>query len=343
MERENQKKGMDLFVFLQGIWNKRFFIIKSICIGLVLGILIGYSIPKQFQAETRFMIDEEQEQRDQGMSIASLMGLNIKNISTGVPRDMYPEIAKSTDILIDLATINISLTREQEVSLFDYVINYQKEPWWNKVLDLPKIVKRWFVNTNDEFVQGAEWDKEHLSLNQQCFIDYLRKNIQVELNKENAIGNVRVTAQSAVVAAEIANNITRKLEKRISEIHHEKIKRELMLAQQMYENSEHEYKAMLERYAVNATKNRIEDYSPVKLDIAFNLYNMIARQYEIMKVNALTSEVSFEILQPAVASDIAIAPHKKKIIIGFMFVLGLLAVLWCLFKQAWEIDYKKDE
>lgn len=64
MENENQKKGIDLFVFLQGIWEKRFFIIKSIGVGLFLGILIAFSIPKQFQADVKFLINDDLLQKE---------------------------------------------------------------------------------------------------------------------------------------------------------------------------------------------------------------------------------------------------------------------------------------
>ena len=343
MENENQKMLRDLFVFLQGIWGKRFFIIKSICVGLFLGILIAFSIPKQFQADVKFLINDDLiAKREQGMSVATLMGLNIKDIcAVEIPKDMYPEFVKSTNVLSKLATRRVRLQEGQEISLFDYVINYQKEPWWNKILNLPATVKKWFADSDKVVVSDAEWNDHSLSLTQQHFINYLRGNIQVETDKNKAIGYVRVTAQNTVVAAEIANFVTQSLEKRITEIRHEKLERELLLAQKMYENSEHEYQMMLERYETRVLKNKVEGYSPVKLDIAFNLYNMLARQYEIMKVNADLPGKALEILQPAVASDIAISPHKKKIIIGLMFLLGCLSILWCLFKQAWEIDYKK--
>lgn len=344
MENESLKKGIDLFVFFQCIWGRRCFIIKSICVGFVLGILISYSIPKQFQSEAKLVINENlDESKDQGMSVATLMGLNIKDISAiQVSKDMYPEIIKSTEILSELAKLDVSFEKGQKITLFDYVINYQKDSWWNKVLDLPKIMRKWFFDSDENFVQDMKWDNNYLSLAQQHFIDYLRKNVQVETNINNAIIYIRVSAQNAVIAAEIANAITQKLEKRISRIQNAKLERELLVARKMYENAENEYRMMIERYKMSEFKDKMQDNSPVKLDIALNLYNMLARQYEIMKVNASVPYVAFEILQPAVASDIIIAPNKKKIVIGFMFALGLLATLWSLFKQAWEIDYKRN-
>lgn len=341
MENENQKKGIDLVVFLREIWNKRSFIIKCTCVGFILGILVAYSIPQKFQAEVKLMINEIQFQpSSQGLSMANLLGMNMTDMSTiSIAKEIYPEVVKSTELLSGLASLKVSLVGDG-MTLYDYITKYQKEPWWNKVINFPKTIKGWLGGTK-ESETDIVWSNSNLSSSQQKFIAYLRENIQLETNTNNDMVLIRVVTQNAAIAAEIANTVAQKFEDRISEIQKVKLEQQLNMAQKIFRNSEIRYEEMLKRNEMESNKSKTMAYSPVKLDVAFNLYNMIAQQYEILKVDAESPEVLFEVIQPAVSSDIAIAPHRKKIIIGLTFVFGFLALFWSLFKQAWVIDYKK--
>ena len=70
------RKAMEYVVKL---WKKRSMIIKWCCVGAVIGLMVGFSIPKTYKTGAVLAPETEQKMGSGVSSIASMMGVSLDN------------------------------------------------------------------------------------------------------------------------------------------------------------------------------------------------------------------------------------------------------------------------
>jgi uncharacterized protein involved in exopolysaccharide biosynthesis len=64
--------------------------------------------------------------------------------------------------------------------------------------------------------------------------------------------------------------------------------------------------------------------------LAFNVYNQLAQQKEIAKAKVQERTPVYTTMQPAVVPQLAIAPRKMFILVGFLFLTIFGHITWLL-------------
>lgn len=106
---ENNKNEIDLIELLRVVWTQKRKLCKWGAVGLVVGIIIAFSIPKEYKTVVQ-IAPEGTAQAGQGQmgGIAAMMGVNIGNAAmAGVTEKIYPEIVKSTPFLLEFSNIEV--------------------------------------------------------------------------------------------------------------------------------------------------------------------------------------------------------------------------------------------
>ena len=129
MSEEQDKKQVqeiDLIEVARKIWAKRKLVFKNCCIAAVVGVIVAFSIPKEY--ETKVTLAPEIASGKNGLSgslgsLASLAGINLGNMTSedAISPELYPDILKSTPFLVELFNVQVETKKgDLKTTLYDY-------------------------------------------------------------------------------------------------------------------------------------------------------------------------------------------------------------------------------
>lgn len=332
---ENKEKEIDLTELLRAVWAQKRKLCKWGAIGLVAGIVIAVSIPKEYKTVVQ-IAPEGTVQAGQGQmsGIAAMMGVNIGGAATaGITEKIYPEIVKSTPFLLEFANIEVQNKDKQKMLLFDYLDKEQKAAWWSYIISAPMDAIGWvrglFSADKPKQVAVDSIDIFNLSEELRSFATNLSSRIIVEDDKKTSIYKVSAKMQDPMISAIVADSLVSKLQRYMTAYRTSKARADLAMNQKMLNEAQQQYYAADEIYANSVDKNQnlIMQSARVKVerlknerDLAFSVYEQLATQVEMSKVKLQEETIIATIIEPASVPLIPDSPNKKLIVIAFTFL-----------------------
>lgn len=154
-EEQNKKteiREIDLIELIRKIWARRRLIIKNCIIAAVAGVIIAYSIPKEYV--TKVTLAPEGSNVGGGLSgslgsLASLTGINLGSISSedAISPELYPDILKSTPFLVELFNVQVETKKgDLNTTLYNYLDKHQRTAWFNYVISAPFELLGWTLS-----------------------------------------------------------------------------------------------------------------------------------------------------------------------------------------------------
>lgn len=193
---------IDLMDILRKIVGIRKAIYKAAGIGLVIGIIIALSIPKQYTV-TVTLSPEMGTSKEGGLSglAASFLG---SGVATGDGSDalnasLSADIVSSTPFLLELSTMKVQVTKN-EVMTLDTYLDKESSPWWNYVIGFPGVViggvKSLFTE-EDELTSSDQVSLGTIELSKKELgkIKALKNMILASVDKKTSMTSVAVTLQ----------------------------------------------------------------------------------------------------------------------------------------------------
>jgi uncharacterized protein involved in exopolysaccharide biosynthesis len=347
MEKEN-KKGQnmaELVDLVRMLWDNRRRIIINCFWGGVLSIIVAFSIPKEFTSKA---IIAPEISTGNGIAgglgaLASMAGINMNTEEEAIYPQLYPQIVSTSPFLCDLASLQVTGKYKKDTittSLYNYLVEYQKEPWWSKILAAPfKLIKREKAELLDD---NMTLDPRHLSRSQQKTLKALGDRVSVELDKITSAIYVDVTMQDAGIASVVADAVTENLQKYVTDYRTAKARKDVENTQRMYDEARENYYAAQHAYAeyydqhMGVTKlqylmeqERLEE----EKEIAFNLYNQLAQQLDMCKTKLLEKTHVIVLLEPSSVPYKATTPKKMMIGLLFVFLAFFGTSAWLIIKD----------
>lgn len=336
---ENKETEIDLIHLLKVMWAERLRFVKWGCVGFVVGVIIAFSIPKSYQTEVKIAPEGGASNSNMGSmgGLAAMMGVNVGAMGTpGITEKVYPEIVKSTPFLLEFKDI-VVMHDGREITLYDYIINEQKRPWWSYVIGAPMQALGWVVG----LVRGGD-NAEHETeptifrpdFDQKEFIGTMNKKLKVEPDKESGVFMVKACMQDPVIAAIVADSMISKLQRYMIEYRTSKTRGDLVANEKMMEEARQEYYEADREYAMaqDQNQNLISKEAQMKIsrlsnekELAFSVYQQLATQVEMSRIKLQENTPIATIIEPASVSLIAQSPNKKLIVAGCVF-LAILVV-----------------
>ena len=126
---------IDIMEYVAKLWKSRSIIIKWCCVGAVIGLVVGFSLPKTYKATTILAPEAESMGANAG-GIAEMMGVSLGGSADAISVEMFPDVAHSTPFIVGLFDIPGQFERKDSVinaTLLDYMLKYQRKPWWNPI------------------------------------------------------------------------------------------------------------------------------------------------------------------------------------------------------------------
>lgn len=346
---ENKDKEIDLVELIKTIWAAKRKLIKWGAIGLVAGIVIAYSIPKEYRTQVQIAPEGTSGSSNLGAAggLAAMMGVNINGAaSAGVTEKIYPEIIKSTPFLLEFASIRVTPQAKKEggqppITLYEYLTEDQKSPWWNAVLGAPFQAIGWVMNIGGDEKKAEDAvnlnvdsiDLFNLPPSLRGFASALSARIKVESDTKSGIYKVSATMQDPLISAVVADSLLSKLQRYMTIYRTQKTRADLEMSEKMLATTRDKYYELDHAYAMAQDRNRglVMQSAQVPIErlanekaLAFTVYQQVASQVEMTRVKLQEHTPIATIIEPASIPELPASPNKKLIIIAFTF-LGLFA------------------
>lgn len=344
---ELQIDWIDIFHQLITIRKKLY---KAAAIGLVVGIIIALSIPRQYTVSVILSPEMGSGKNASGLAsmAASFLGGAISPDSPdALNASLAPDIVSSTPFLLELFESQVTTKDKNIDTTFRAYLEEERIPWWGYILRAPGMaisgIKSIFDEDETSATNTTETGAIEISEEDAEKLKNLRQQITADVDKLTAITTLSVTLQDPNVTATIADSVVNKLQHYITAYRTRKAIEDCNYLETLYKERQLEYYETQQRYAnyVDANNNVVFQSTLAErerlqndMNIAYQVYSQVAQQLQIARAKVQEVKPVFAVVEPAVIPLEASGTSRKIIVLGFT-VLTVAGV------SVWELVGKK--
>ena len=353
-QKQNNHNDEEIEIDLIGILRKiigiRKTIYKAAGIGLVIGIIVAISIPKQYTVGVT-LSPEMGNTKAGGLSglAASFLGsgMAINEGTDALNASLSADIVSPTPFLLELSTMKIPALEGETMTLNVY-LDEESSPWWSYVIGLPGMViggvKSLFTEEESELVPSdkANLGTIELSKKESKKIESLKKKILASVDKKTSMTTVSVTLQNPKVAAVVADSVVRKLQEYIIDYRTSKAKEDCLYLERLFKERQQEYYDAQKKYAdymdshdniilqsVRAEQERLQN----DMSLAYQVYSQVANQLQVARAKVQEEKPVFAVVEPAVIPLYPSGTSRKIYVLAFIFLSVCIVISWKLFGE----------
>ena len=325
---------MDLLRKVIGIRKK---IYKAAGIGLIIGIIVAISIPKQYTVEVT-LSPEMGNNKGGGLSglAASFLGSGVSmgDGTDALNASLSADIVSSTPFLLELSNMKVPVSGSEKISLSSY-LDEESSPWWSYVIGFPGMViggvKSLFIEDEDEsiFLDKASQGTIELSKKESQKIESLKKKIVASVDKKTSMTSVTATFQDSKVAAVVADSVVKKLQEYIIDYRTSKSKEDCLYLEKLFKERQQEYYVAQKKYAdymdshdniilqsVRTEQERLQN----DMSLAYQVYSQVASQLQVARAKVQEEKPVFAVVEPAVVPLYPSGTSRKVYVLVFVFL-----------------------
>ncbi len=355
-ERDDQEQEIDLLELAQKLWASRRLIVKFGIVGVIAGLIVAFSIPKEYTTTIK-LAPEFSDNKAAGGSLgalASMAGINAGgNTTEAVYPQLYPDIVASVPFTVGLFDVPVTDKEgELKTTVREYVTDELSSPWWSTIIGLPGMViggvKSLFIS-EDEEAGGAGLDTFRLTKDETDVVNVLMDRVSADVDTKTSVITLSVTMQDPMVSALLADTVVERLKAYVTDYRTNKAREDLEYARKLNEEAKAEYYKAQQRYANYLDKNQGIVLRSVRTEqerlqneasLAFNLYNSTAQRLQAAKAKVQEITPVYTVVQPATVPLLPSKPSKVLILIGFVFLAVVAASAWILFGRSLVAEFK---
>lgn len=347
-----ENKEIEITSLLKLIWASRKKVFLWGGVGLAFGIVVAFSIPKEWTSEIKLVTENKQQSTSGSLGgLASMMGVgSIGSSEGGINETVYPVVLESSVFLQEFMDINVPY-KGGAIRLTDYLIREQKQPWWSYVLSAPALLVNLFsADTPAQKPTETVVDPQNPPSEVRAFEGALKSRLSIEKDKKTNVYDIKVKMQDPVVAAIVADSVLVKLERYMKQYFTSKAREDLVSNEKLLTQAQQKYyqaDSELAR-AQDQNMNITSKVASLKLDrllneknIAFAVYQQLASQVEMNRIKVQEATPIATVIEPARVADAATSPNKKLICIALTFLGMVLCMVQIIVREL--LDNRQEE
>ena len=355
----DEELEIDLMDLLRKVIGIRKKIYKAAGIGLIIGVIVAISIPKQYTVEVT-LSPEMGSSKAGGLSglAASFLGSGVSmgDGTDALNASLSADIVSSTPFLLELSAMDIPVTKNEVMTLNTY-LDEESSPWWSYVIGLPGMaiggVKALFIEEDEDesnFLDKASQGTIELSKKESQKIESLKKKIAASVDKKSSMTTVSVTFQDPKVAAIVADSVVNKLQEYIIDYRTSKSKEDCLYLEKLFKERQQEYYAAQKKYAdymdshdniilqsVRAEQERLQN----DMSLAYQVYSQVASQLQVARAKVQEEKPVFAVVEPAVVPLEPSGTSRKVYVLAFIFLSVCIVISWNLFGKDFLNKFKE--
>lgn len=359
-DSDDEEKEIDLLELAMKLWQQKKKIGIWCLIGAVIGLVVAFSIPKEYDTSVKLAPELGSNQKISGSlgAMAAMVGIGTgaQQGVDAVNPQLYPDVVASVPFLVGLFNVPVEdVDGEHKTTVREYIEDDIRSPWWSVVLGLPfKALGALTGSKDDEDAKGKTTDAFHLTPTESRIVQALSQRISASVDTKTSVITISVTMQDPMISATLADTVVNRLREYITDYRTNKARQDLEYAELLNsEAKENYYKAQqkyadyqdrnqgLILYSAQTTKERLEN----EATLAFNLYNQTAQQVQLAKAKVQENTPVYTTITPASVPVRPSSPKKPMILIGFVFLAFVACSAWILYGKPMleEMKQKKLE
>ena len=337
---ERDEIEIDLMDVLRKIISIRKTLYKAAGVGVIIGIIVYLSIPKQYTVNVTLSPEMGGSKSGNGLVgiAASFLGSGVSSgdSSDALNASLSSEIVSSTPFLLELLSIDIPAPDGNGNMVLDTYLDDQSSPWWNYVIGFPNMlvggVKSLFSEgTLDTLENVGRRGTLELSQEQNTKVNVLRNSVKASIDTKTAITNVSVSLQSPKVAAVVADSVVHKLQEYITDYRTSKVKDDCAYLEKLFKERQREYYTAQKKYAnyvdthdnlvlqsVRTEQERLQN----DMSLAYQIYSQVANQLQVARAKVQEEKPVFAVVEPAI---VPLNPSGMKLMI-YVIVFVLFSI-----------------
>ncbi len=345
-ELENKEKEIDLLEAVKLLWSNKKIIIKWGFISACIGIVVAFSIPKEYTSKAIMVPEMKSAQKGGGSlgQLASIASINMGGESVGITEQIYPEIVKSTPFIMEFANMQVPFDG-QTISLMDYFNEEQRMSWWGHIFNFPLQCLSWVQDMFSKDVvpvSNSEINLKYLTKKQESYKDRFLKTFSISSDKKTMVISLSVSTQSPEISLMLTDSIIGELQEYMAFYKTSKTRSELESNKAMLVEARKNYYEADSLYAFAADKRRniISYKAQVSLErlkneknLTYGIYQQIAAQVEYNKTKLNEETPILTVVEPASLPNNASSPRKFLILFCFVLLGGVFSSIRLLIKN----------
>lgn len=354
--QEDEELEIDLMEYVRKLWIERKILLKAAGIGVIVGLIVAFSIPKQYTVEVTLSPESGKNTGGSLSGMAAMLGIG--GMSLGSDADalnvtLFPDIVASTPFILELFNAQVTTLDGEIDTTFVAYLDEQKAPWWSMIMGIPGAaiggIKSLFSENQEE--DNANMDPFHLTEEQALKVESLRKAITADVDKKTGVTTVSVTLQDPLVTASVTDTVVVQLQKYITAYRVSKAQQDCNYLEQLYKERQQEYYEAQQNYAnyMDANKGVVLQTALTErerllneMNLAYQVYSQVATQLQVARAKVQEAKPVFAVVEPATVPLLPSGTSKKVILLGFIFLAVAGTSAWILFGRDFLENLKKE-
>lgn len=353
-EPENDEITIDWMDILRRIIAIRKTLYKAAGVGVVLGIIIALSIPKQYTVKVTLSPEMGGDSKGGGLAslASSFLGGGTTSSSDALNVTLAPDIVASTPFILELFNTRVqTLDGKLDTTLVTY-LDEQKTPWWGYIKAAPGLaigaIKSLFTEKTDT---TAILNPFQLTEREATKVKGLRQSILAEVDKKTAMTTITVTLQDPKVTAIVADSVVAKLQQYIIDYRIKKAKEDCAYLEELYHERQQEYYDAQSKYAHYFDSNRNIAFQSVRaeqerlqndMSLAYQVYSQVAQQLQVARAKIQEEKPVFAVVEPATVPLQPSGTSRLVILIGVIIFSICATGTWKICLGTFYNQIKKD-
>lgn len=340
---ENDELEIDWMEILRKIIAIRKTLYKAAGVGVVLGIIIALSIPKQYTVTVTLSPEMSGDKAGGGLAslASSFLGGGASSSPDALNATLAPDIVASTPFILELFNTRVqTLDGKLDTTLVAY-LDEQKQPWWGYIKAAPGMaigaIKSLFAEEADT---ASVLNPFQLTKKESEKVEGLRKILTADVDNKTAMTTISVTLQDPKVTAIVADSVVGKLQQYIIDYRIKKAKEDCAYLEQLYKERQQEYYEAQSKYAHYFDSNRNIAFQSVRaeqerlqndMNLAYQVYSQVAQQLQVARAKIQEEKPVFAVVEPATIPLYPSNTSRKVIVIGILFLTICGTIAWKIF------------
>lgn len=346
-EPGNDEQEIDWMDILRRIYAIRKTLYKAAGVGVVLGIIIALSIPKQYTVTVTLSPEMGGDKSSGLASLASsfLGGSASSSSNDALNVTLAPDIVASTPFILELFNTRVqTLDGELDTTLVAY-LDEQQSPWFSYIIKAPgmaiEAIKSLFVEETDTTTILNPFQLTEKEFNK---VESIRNIILADVDKKTAKTTISVTLQDPKVTAIVADSVVDKLQQYIIDYRIKKAKEDCAYLEELYKERQQEYYEAQSKYAHYFDTNRNIAFQSIRaeqerlqndMNLAYQVYSQVAQQLQVARAKIQEEKPVFAIVEPASIPLQPSGTSRKTILAGIIFLVVCSTGAWKLFGDSY--------
>lgn len=342
---EKNKDIIDLTeIFRQLKAHTRTFLIV-LPIVFVLSCIWIFPQPRYYKSEVTLAPEMNGEDIGGGLaSVASQFGVNIGSSSSdAIYPLLYPDVVSSNEFVIGLMDIQVkTIDGSVSTDYYTYLKKHQKKNWLKAPFyKFAKAIGSIFVTPkkSDTIGTGKKLNAFRMTKKDYDLVQLVKEKITCNVDKKTDVITISVIDQDPLIAASLANSVSRRLQDFITHYRTNKARIDVEYYLKLTEQSKKAYDYSVRVYSEYCDANQDvllqsfiskRDELENEMQLKFNTYSAMRTQLDAMRAKLQEKTPAFTTLQSAMVPIKPAGPKRMIFVLAMLVLATIVTAGYCL-------------